>query len=165
MRIKALTTTAAILASLALAGGALAAREQSSSEKQEESSSSTSSSSQSQAGQQQIRPVSELEKFNVQSTEGQKVGKVNKVVVDMDQGRIAYVLVNAQEGGGNYIIPWKALQSDPQQKTLTLNKSPEQLRQAPKGEIQAIDRQMGRRIHEFYGVSPYWEERGSSSGQ
>lgn len=160
MQIKALTTTVALLASLALAGGALAAREETSSDKKEQTTSSSSSSKQSQAGQQQIRPVADLEKFNVQSTQGQKVGKVNKVVVDMDQGRIAYVLVNAEEGGGNYIIPWKALESDPQQKTLTLNKSPEQLRQAPKGDLKAIDRQMGRQIHEFYGVSPYWEEKG-----
>ena len=35
----------------------------------------------------------------------------------------------------------------------------DQLQEAPKGGMEAVaDREQGRHIHQFYGVSPYWEE-------
>lgn len=115
-----------------------------------------------QAGQQQIRAATDIQDFNVQTAAGEKVGEVDQVIVDLQQGQIGYVIVSAAEGDDKYIIPWKALKSQPQQQTLVLDLSPDRLQQAPKGDIQEVsDRQKASEIHQFYGVSPYWEESGA----
>lgn len=167
MKKTAILTASAFLASLAFTGFALAAGEYGKSEQKQTGAQSKqpAASGQTQAGmqagQQQIRTASDIQKFNVQTAAGEKLGKIDKVVVDLEQGRIGYIIVSAAQGSDKYVIPWKALRSEPQQQSLILNMTTAQLQQAPKGDIQLVqDRQKGREIHQFFGVSPYWEETG-----
>ena len=152
MKKAAVVTAFAFLAGIAGTGTVFAADAMKDQQKQ----SSQMQSQSGQAGQQQIRTASDLEKFSVQTAQGEKLGKVDKVVVDLQQGQIAYVTLSGQ-GQKNLIIPWKALQAQPQQQTLVLNMSADKLQQAPKGDIQQLSRDQGRQIHQFYGVAPYWE--------
>ncbi|MBE0597094.1 MAG: PRC-barrel domain-containing protein [Desulfuromonadales bacterium] len=155
-------TAVAFVSSLLLAGAALGQTGQTGQQEQMRSPGQAGMTGQAaQAGQQQIRTASDIQNFEVQTAAGEKVGKVDKVVVDLERGQIGYVIVSAAQGSDQYIIPWKALRSQPQQQTLVLNLSQDRLQQAPKGDMQQIsDRQRGREIHQFYGVSPYWEETG-----
>ncbi len=164
MKKAAITTAIAFLASMATAGMALAA-DAKTDQKQQQSQMGQSSQSQiglSQAGQsgqkQEITNASDVQKFSVQTAQGEKLGKVDKVVLDLQQGQIGYVIVSAAQGNDKYIIPWKALKAQPQQQALVLNISADMLKQAPKGDIQQVlNQDQGRKIHQYYGVAPYWE--------
>lgn len=160
MKKAAFTTAIAFLAATALSGTALAAD---AAKKEQQQSQSMSQSG--QTSSQQIRTASDLQKFDVQTAQGEKIGKVDKVVIDMQQGQIAYVTLSGK-GMDNVIVPWKALKAQPQQQTLALSKSDmnaDKLKQAPKGDIQQLSRDQGRQIHQFFGVAPYWESGGQSS--
>lgn len=113
--------------------------------------------------QSDLAPVDQLSSFQVQSLQGENLGQVEDVIVDLNEGRIGYVVIGssqqAQMEGEKYIVPWKALQPSTQQNALTLTVDKEQLLSAPEGDIQqALTRQEGQEIHQFYGVAPYWEE-------
>ncbi|MFA5516983.1 MAG: PRC-barrel domain-containing protein [Desulfuromonadales bacterium] len=149
MRKAATMTAVAFLASMAFAGTALAADQKQSQQMGQQ---------QQQQKQQQISNASDVQKFSVQTAQGEKLGKVDKVVLDLQQGQIGYVIVSATEGQDKYIIPWKALKAQPQEQALVLNISADMLKQAPKGDIQQVlNKDQGRQIHQYYGVAPYWE--------
>ncbi len=150
MKKTAMATLIVFLAGIACTGTVLAADPMKKEQKQ------SSQMQSGQAGLQQIRTASDIEKFNVQTAQGEKLGEVDKVVVDLQQGQIAYVTFSGK-GQDNVIVPWKALKADPQQQTLTLDMSADKLKQAPKGDVQQLSRDQGRQIHQFFGVAPYWE--------
>jgi sporulation protein YlmC with PRC-barrel domain len=110
-----------------------------------------------QMGQQQVKAVDELKSFSLRDQQGQNIGTIDQVLVDLQQGQIGYLVVQAQ--GQSHVIPWNALQADAQQQSLTLQISADRFRQAPTGDAQMVQNmEQARQIHEFYGVSPYWEE-------
>jgi hypothetical protein len=108
-------------------------------------------------GQQQVKAADELKNFSLRDQQGQNIGEIDQVLVDLQQGQIGYVVVEAQ--GQSHVIPWNALQADAQRQTLTLQISADRFRQAPTGDAQMVqDMEQARQIHQFYGVAPYWEE-------
>lgn len=111
-----------------------------------------------QIGQQQVKAVDDLKEFSLRDQQGQSLGQIDEVLVDLQQGRIGYLVVESQ-AGEKHVIPWNALQPDEQRQTLTLQMSADRFRQAPTGDAQMVqDQNQARQIHQFYGVSPYWEE-------
>ncbi len=166
MKKAALWTAAAFLMSLVTAGVSMAAGEYGKSEQKEKATSGQMSGAMSGAqaqatGQEQIRTANDLQDFTVQDNQGKKIGKVDKVGIDLQHGQIGYVTVSSQ--GKDLIIPWQALKVEPQQKTLALsNMSADQLKQAPQGKLdKSLTREKEQKIHQFYGVAPYWESTGT----
>ncbi len=103
---------------------------------------------------------------DVQNQRGEKVGEIEKVVIDVEKGRVGYVILT---GGGilgvgedRYIVPFNALQTsrgtDQDDKLFTLKQNKDQLMKIPDGDIETVlNQEEGRQIHQHYGVSPYWE--------
>ncbi len=124
-----------------------------------------------QIGQEgQIQAAEDLEGMKIKSAQGEELGEIEQLLVDTQEGRIGYVIVSSGEilgmAGEKYIVPFSALTLDQQQKAFTLQMDAEKMKQAPKGDIQqAIDREKGLEIHQFYGASPYWEEGTQRPGQ
>lgn len=122
-----------------------------------------------QAGQQaKLASLDQLSSYQVQTRQGEQLGRVQNVIVDVQEGRIGYVVIGSDSEGAigqKYIVPWNALQTTAaQQNVLTLNADRSQLRQAPQGDLlQALSQEQGAQIHQHYGVAPYWEE-GSMEG-
>lgn len=174
---KIMVTASAFLFSMALTTGALAAGEYGSDHAKEgqqaeqqmgaEQQDSQQFAAQ-QAGQQQVKSTNKLIGKAVKSSDGQELGNVSDIMVDVESGQVGYALVSSGGvlgmGEDQYIVPWKALQTDPQTEALTLNISQDKLKQAPKGQTVA-DQEQAREIHQFYGVSPYWEEGGQQEMQ
>lgn len=134
--------------------------------RERESSGQISASEQGSQKAKSIQAADDLKNFTVQDTQGEKIGKVSQVLVDLDSGRIGYAVVSSGGflgmGGQKYIVPFNALKSAEKGQTLTLDVQKDKLQQAPKGDMeQVMTRDSGREIHQFYGVSPYWEESGS----
>ena len=131
---------------------------------------------QAQQGQQQnLMLVDNLSGTEIQNQQGEKIGEIDKVLVDVESGRVGFITMSSGGifgmGEDNYIVPFNALEQkrsegqdtrigERQQVVFTLDRQKDQLREVPQGDIeQALTQQnQSREIHEHYGVSPYWEE-------
>ncbi|MFA5516985.1 MAG: PRC-barrel domain-containing protein [Desulfuromonadales bacterium] len=179
MRKQFTRTLTVLLASGALcASGALAAQNGQTGQEQDRYGATSGQMQQQQtaaqqAGQQnQFQAVDSFDDMKIQNQQGQQLGEVDEILVDMNQGRLAFVVLS---GGGalgvgedKYIVPWQMISMGTQQEGLVVNvESLDQLRPVPQGEEieQALDRQSGREIFQFYGISPYWEEGGRQQQQ
>jgi sporulation protein YlmC with PRC-barrel domain len=119
---------------------------------------------QAQVGQ-KLKKADDLTGMNIQNLQGEELGSIDSLVIDVEQGQVAYVIVSAGGllgvGGEDRAIPFNALRIDPtQEDVLTLDIDQQRFENAPVAEVDQLDRQRGQEIHQFYGVSPYWEESG-----
>jgi sporulation protein YlmC with PRC-barrel domain len=108
--------------------------------------------------------------YRIRNHDGEELGKVRDVVIDLEAGRVAYVAV--QVGGflgmndRLLAVPWEALHVDTVSKQVMLNVEPETLQNQPtfqKDKWPATtgdDRQSLQKVYEYYGFEPYWTEDG-----
>lgn len=139
-------------------------------------------SDQAQQGQefqqgQNLLLVNNLSGTEIQNQQGIKIGEIDAVLVDVENGRIGFVTMTSGGvfgvGEEKYIVPFNALQKKMSQGNeglvgagqqgklvFTLNNQQEQLKAVPEGDIEeAMTREgQSRGIHEHYGVAPYWED-------
>jgi hypothetical protein len=110
-----------------------------------------------QFGPQHVKAVNEISSFTLQDQQGQNLGQIDQVLVDMLRGQIGYVVVKSATGT-SHVIPWNALLVDPEHETLTLSMDADRFRNAPTGDVDIVqDMNRAHQLHQFYGVSPYWE--------
>lgn len=116
---------------------------------------------------QQLTSFEDLEGMRIQNALGEELGSIDKLIVDTRQDTIAYAIVSTGGAwnlqGGKAIVPWNAFTFQPtregSEQVLILNLPREQLAIAPPVDVESVlNPEMGRLIHEFYGVSPYWME-------
>ncbi len=136
----------------------------------------------------QLANAGDIKGMQIQDTQGNDLGSVDQVIIDTQNGKVAFVVTSTGGfwgiGGKQAIIPWNALRVQQQgqvaqqgqqgqqvaqqgqgQRVLVLNIPKDQLKNAPQGDISKIlDRQQAEQISQFYGVAPYWEE-GAQQGQ
>jgi sporulation protein YlmC with PRC-barrel domain len=95
---------------------------------------------------------------------GEKLGKIEEVVLDVDDDRIAYAVLSFGGvfglGDKLFAIPWDALVLDHENKRFVLDVPREKLEAAPgfsKDDWPDFaDRSFGGRIHAYYDTPPYW---------
>ncbi len=99
---------------------------------------------------------------------GEDIGKVDELMIDLEAGRIAYVVLSyggvLKMGNKLFAIPWNAFQIDEDQKAFVLDMDKQRFENAPGFDKDnwpdMADRTWGASIYEFYGTRPYWEEGG-----
>jgi sporulation protein YlmC with PRC-barrel domain len=163
--------------SLLFAAGGIAAEQKSQTQQQREQERQGYSQQQERQGQQQARQQQQQSQYaqqlmtaddlggaKIQNRQGEEIGSVDKVVLDSQNGQIAYVVVTSGGfwgvGGEKAVIPWKAvqLQQEQDEPVLMVDVTKDQLKNAPQGDIEEItDRRQAEEIHQYYGVAPYWE--------
>ncbi|MFP3983497.1 MAG: PRC-barrel domain-containing protein [Desulfurivibrionaceae bacterium] len=108
-----------------------------------------------------LKSANKLSGTKVFDSKNKNLGKVNDVIVDTASGKVTYIILTSGGvfgvGGEDYPIPWKALKQKEDKKGLQLKTASEELKDAPAG-TRISSRDQERKIHEFYGVSPHWEE-------
>lgn len=100
----------------------------------------------------------------VTNREGENLGKIEEIMIDMGSGRVAYAVLSfgGMMGMGDnlFAVPWQALVLDPEHKQFKLNVAKERLKEAPgfdKNHWPAMaDPTWASATHRFYEVSPYW---------
>jgi sporulation protein YlmC with PRC-barrel domain len=110
---------------------------------------------------------STLFSYRVKSPQGEDLGKVEEIMIDMEVKRIAYAVLSFGGFwglGDKWVpVPWDALTFKPDEKVLILNIEKEKLQKAPHFERATLpelaDRQWGAVIHTYYGYPPYWEKQ------
>jgi len=114
------------------------------------------------------RKVSELLGINVGDAQGERIGKVQDVMIDVQQGKLAYAIVSMRSGFLGVdkdlaAVPWSVLEILPESRMARLNADRQTLeaiafdaRNFPNLE----DPQYSRQLYERFNVTPYWETLG-----
>jgi sporulation protein YlmC with PRC-barrel domain len=111
-----------------------------------------------------VMAASTLDGDKILSTEGDEVGKVKDIMLDVQSGRIAYVVMSSGGflGIGDKLlaIPWSALTLDTTRKCFVLALSSERVKNAPGFDKDhwpsMADPTWASTVHEYYGRDPYW---------
>ena len=102
---------------------------------------------------------------DVLNRQGEKLGTVEEIMLDVPTGRIAYAVLSSGGflgiGDKLFAIPWGSLVLDPENKCFVLDVAKERLEQAPgfdKAHWPSMaDEGWARELHTSYRVRPYWE--------
>lgn len=100
----------------------------------------------------------------VYRSNGDKVGAIERVMIDKRNGKVAYAVMNFGGfmgiGEDYYPLPWSVLTFNPRLDGYEVNVSEQQLKGAPKfGRHENWDWSdpvRGREVYDYYGASPYW---------
>ena len=101
----------------------------------------------------------------VMNANGEKLGKVEAIMLDVPNGRIAYAVLShggvLGVGTKLFAVPWQAMKLDTRNKSFVLDVPVEVLKDAPgfdKDHWPAMaDLAWAAIVHEYYDVTPYWE--------
>lgn len=113
-----------------------------------------------------------LEDDHVLTIDGDDIGKVTHIMLDVRAGRIAYAVVSSGGflGIGDKLlaIPWNALTLDTDSKCFQLAMPAERVKNAPGFDKDhwpsMADRSWASSVHQFYGREPYWSGYGGYGG-
>jgi sporulation protein YlmC with PRC-barrel domain len=94
---------------------------------------------------------------------GERLGTLLTVMLDKQSGRIAYAILRfggfLGVGDKHHPLPWQALTYDPALGGYVVDLDADRLEGAPvygEGELALEDEGFGRRVHDYYGVEPFW---------
>ena len=95
------------------------------------------------------------------SENGEDVGTVDHLVIDLLAGRIAYAVVAFGGflglGEHSYSIPWGSIRFDPENRVFVTAITREQIEAAPeRPDDWHLDRRWEERTFDHFGVPPYW---------
>ena len=113
----------------------------------------------------QMTSASGLQGTRVETREGEAVGNVGELMLDIERGRIAYVVVahGGFMGLGErlHAIPWCALTADPERHCLVLQADRDTFLAAPGFDKDhwpyTPDAAWHHTLHRHYRCRPYWE--------
>jgi hypothetical protein len=105
-----------------------------------------------------------VEGTNVRNSRGDKIGSIERVMIDKRTGKTAYAVMSFGGFlgmGQDYVaIPWHVLRYNENLDAYEMNVTEDQLRGAPAAgsgwESGSVNRDWERNIHNYYGVDPYW---------
>jgi sporulation protein YlmC with PRC-barrel domain len=111
--------------------------------------------------------ASDLIGMDVKSLNDEQLASIKDLVIDSRKGNVAYGLL----GYGGVLgvrekvaaVPWSAISVQPDQSTAKLDATQDKLDSATLAEgriAQLNQRQFAQRVHEVFGVEPYWQVYG-----
>lgn len=100
---------------------------------------------------------------DVKNSAGENLGKIEDLMLDVDNGRISYAVLSFGGflGMGNklFAIPWSALDLNTEEKCFYLNVDQKQLENAPGFDKDhwpnMVDPEWSRSVHSYYNTTPY----------
>jgi PRC-barrel domain len=100
----------------------------------------------------------------VYNNSGESLGSIHDVMIDKKSGNVAYAIMSFGGflgiGNSYHPLPWSVLKYDTNKGGYVVNLDRRQLEGAPAypaGSAPAWgDRDFETKIHDFYGVNPYW---------
>lgn len=114
-----------------------------------------------------VMASSSLESTQVITSDGEDVGKIKEIMLDVRHGRIAYAVLSSGGflgiGDTLHAIPWNALTLDTDAKCFRVDLPAQGLKDDPgfdKDHWPAMaDQTWGASLHKYYGRAPYWSTR------
>ena len=113
----------------------------------------------------EIMSADTLEGNDVRNPQGEDLGKIEHIMIDVLNGRVAYAVLSFGGvfgiGDKLFAIPWTALQLDTDNKCFVLSTSKDRLKQAEGFDKDhwpsMADQRWATGVHQFYSARPYWE--------
>jgi sporulation protein YlmC with PRC-barrel domain len=107
----------------------------------------------------------------VVDSQGQRVGELLDMLVDMHAGRVAYgvvVLDRAPDWSERLIaVPWNTMHMQIDGDGMAINATRDWIERAPSMRLEAmnalLDRELAVFIHAYFGAKPYWERAAQHS--
>ncbi|MBI3431068.1 MAG: PRC-barrel domain-containing protein [Hydrogenophilales bacterium] len=101
----------------------------------------------------------------VVNRQGEDLGDIKDLMIDVDNGRVAYAVLEFGGllglGSKLFAVPLSAMELDPENHRFIFDQSKEALENAPGFDKNHwpnfSDRDWGSDVHAHYGVRPYWE--------
>ena len=101
----------------------------------------------------------------VRNRQGEDLGKLTEIMLDVDRGKIAYGVLEAGSilgmGGKLFAIPFQAFSVDRDNHQLVLNVDKDVIKNAEGFDKNnwpdTANEQWGKNTHKHYGFDPYWE--------
>lgn len=117
------------------------------------------------ATQPRVLSASTINGDSVKNAQGEDLGSIKDLMIDLDSGRIAYAVLSfggfLGMGDKLFAVPFQALTCRPEEKCFALDVDKEQLERAhgfdQNNWPDMADQKWQREVHTVYGVSPYWE--------
>jgi sporulation protein YlmC with PRC-barrel domain len=112
-----------------------------------------------------VLSASTLAGDSVKNTDGDDLGKVDEIMIDVPSGRVAYAVLSfggiLRMGNKLFAVPWDVLTVDEDQKCFILNLDRATLESAPGFDKDnwpdMTDPAWGTQIYSHYGRRPYWD--------
>ena len=112
-----------------------------------------------------VLSASSLKGDDVVNHQGEDLGKIEEIMIDLDRGRIAYAVLSfggfLGMGDKLFAIPWQAFSVDTVQKRLVLDTKKELLEKATGFDKSdwpnMADPTWGSKVYGYYGYKPYWD--------
>ena len=113
----------------------------------------------------EVMAASDFEGEDVVNPQGETLGEIEEIMLDVRGGRIAYAVLAAGGflgiGEKYFAIPWRALTLDTDRKVFILDVDKERLENAPGFDKDhwpsMADQRWASEVHRYYGATPYWE--------
>ena len=101
----------------------------------------------------------------VVNLQGENVGRIEELMIDLDAGRLAYAVLSFRRSLGLgeklFPVPWIALELNAEENAFILKLDQEILKKAPCFEEEEwpnmADPRWGAEIYSYYGYKPYWQ--------
>jgi sporulation protein YlmC with PRC-barrel domain len=112
-----------------------------------------------------VMSANTLEGDDVINRQGEKLGTIEEIMLDVPTGRIAYAVLSSGGflgiGDKLFAVPWRALTLDTENKCFVLDVAKDRLEQAPGFEKDhwptMADQSWAAEVHSYYRTPPYWE--------
>jgi sporulation protein YlmC with PRC-barrel domain len=110
-----------------------------------------------------ILSASALAGDKVKNPQGEDLGKIEELMIDLQSGRVAYAVISFgagfMHGGKLFAIPWASLAVDQKAKQIILNVTPEMLKTAEGFDKDnwpdMADPAFLNRTYSHYGIKPW----------
>jgi len=112
----------------------------------------------------QVLSASTMIGDDVINAEGEDLGEIKELMIDLEAGQISYAVLSFGGflglGEKLFAIPWAALRLDPDEEAFILDIDREMLEEAPGFDEddwpQTANREYVIEIYEYYGYDGYW---------
>ena len=108
-----------------------------------------------------LQLCTQMMEANITTEDGQDVGKIRNMAVDVENGRVVYVILNKRNSDKLVPIPFSALRFNPNGQTARLNVNNTRLDDAPDfdpaGWKTINDTNWGRIVHQHYGMESEYD--------
>jgi sporulation protein YlmC with PRC-barrel domain len=112
-----------------------------------------------------LMTASTLEGNPVVNLQGETLGEITEIMLDVPRGRIAYAVMSSGGflglGDKLFALPFSALTLDTDRKCFILDAPKEKVERAPGFDKDrwpdSADASWQREVHSYYGRAPYWE--------
>jgi sporulation protein YlmC with PRC-barrel domain len=120
----------------------------------------------------EVMAAATLDGNQVRSSDGEDIGKISDIMLDVRGGRIAHAVLSEGgflgRGAKLHAIPWSALTLDTAEKCFRVGLTGDEIKNEPGFDKDnwpsMADEQWGKSIHQFYKREPYWTNRNTDVG-